>query len=92
MSARKFEQRVLSVVKRNHLWATDDSVTLAVSGGVDSMVLLDVLIRAQRSHRGALKVVTFDHGFRSESADEVVFVQTVCQSHNIPCLVHALHI
>ena len=92
MSARKFEQRVLSVIKRNSLWATDDSVTLAVSGGVDSMVLLDVLLRTQRSHRGKLQVVTFDHGFRTESADEVVFVQTVCQNHNIPCIIQALHL
>ena len=92
MSARKFEQRVLSVIKRNQLWTDGDAIILAVSGGVDSMVMLDVLIRTQRSHRGALQVVTFNHGFRTESAEEVVFVQTVCQNHNIPCFVHALHL
>ena len=90
MSAKKFEQRVLSVIKRNELWTDGGVVTLAVSGGVDSMVMLDVLIRTQRSHRGKLQVVTFDHGFRTESADEVKFVQTVCQRQDIPCVIHAL--
>ena len=56
------------------------------------MVMLDVLICTQRSHRGKLQVVTFDHGFRKESAEEVKFVQTVCQSQNIPCITHALHL
>ena len=74
MSARKFEQRVLNVIKRNRLWTDGDIVTLAVSGGVDSMVMLDILHKTARSHKGKIQVVTFDHGFRIESAEEVSFV------------------
>lgn len=92
MSAKKFEQRVLNVIKRNQLWSDGEIVILAVSGGVDSMVMLDVLHRTVRSHKGKMQVVTFDHGFRSESAEEVRFVQTVCQNQTIPCVVHALNL
>ena len=92
MNAKRFEQRVLSVVKRKRLWAAGDVVTLAVSGGVDSMVLLDVLVRTLRSHKGKLQVVTFNHGFRKESIEEVQFVHQVCLHHRIPCIIHDLHL
>lgn len=92
MNVKKFEQRVLSVIKRRQLWTPGESVTLAVSGGVDSMVLLDVLAKTQRSHNGNLKVVTFDHGFRSESSSEVVFVNDVCQRYGISCIIQSLNL
>ena len=92
MSARKFEQRVLNVIKRNRLWTDGDIVTLAVSGGVDSMVMLDILHKTARSHKGKIQVVTFDHGFRIESAEEVRFVESVCHKLSIPCIIHALNL
>ena len=55
MSVKKFEQRVLNVIKRSQLWTPGECVTLAVSGGVDSMVILDVLAKTQRSHMGISK-------------------------------------
>ena len=92
MNPRIFEQRVLSVIQRRKLWSPGDTVTLAVSGGVDSMVMLDVLVNTQRSHQGTLNVVTFDHGFRTESAEEVEFVRSVCLKHQVPCIVHHLQL
>lgn len=92
MSVKKFEHRLLSVIKRHQLWPSEEDVTLAVSGGVDSMVLLDVLAQTQRSHRANLKVVTFDHGFREESATEVQFVNEVCKRHRIPCIMQSLNL
>ena len=90
--SKKLEQRVLSVIQRKKLWSPGDAVTLAVSGGVDSMVMLDVLAQTRRSHKGDLNVVTFDHGFRTESADEVEFVRSVCLQHQVPCCIHHLQL
>lgn len=54
---------------------------LAVSGGVDSMVLLDLL----RGRAGVRLVVAhFDHGIRPDSAQDRQLVQRVAMSHNIP--------
>ena len=92
MSAKKLEQRVLNVIKRSQLLNPEECVTLAVSGGVDSMVMLDVLANTQRSHRAKLQVVTFDHGFRVESAAEVQFVSDVCRTYNIPCVMQSLNL
>ncbi len=46
---------------------------LAVSGGIDSMVMLDVLLKS--CPKNELVVATFDHGTRTSSKDDVIFVK-----------------
>ena len=50
--------------------APTDRLVVAVSGGVDSMVLLHVLVELQQP----IVVVTIDHGLRDGSADDAAFV------------------
>ncbi len=85
-----FEQKILATVKRNRLWNAGESLTLAVSGGVDSMVMLDVLCRTQRSHKAQLSVMTFDHGLREASQNEVKLVRSVCAQWGVPCEIEVL--
>jgi tRNA(Ile)-lysidine synthase len=54
---------------------------LAVSGGVDSMVLLDLL--AKRSGI-ELVVAHFDHGIRQDSAEDKKLVEAVAGKHHVP--------
>ena len=63
-------KRVLSIIKEHDLWQEGQHVCIAVSGGVDSMVLLHALHRTQRAHGGILSVCTIDHQFRPEAAEE----------------------
>lgn len=53
---------------------------VAVSGGVDSMVLLDLLHNQPGLE---LIVAHFNHGIRSDSADDQTLVSQVAMSHNI---------
>lgn len=54
---------------------------VAVSGGVDSMVLLDLM----RSRPGAKLVVAhFDHGIRPDSSEDRKLVASVAERHNLP--------
>lgn len=53
--------------------------TVAVSGGVDSVVLLDLL--AKESSAGLLAVAHYDHGIRPESAADRKFVQKLAQDY-----------
>ena len=46
---------------------------IAVSGGVDSVVLLDML--AKKRLNNAIIVAHFDHGIRDDSADDALFVK-----------------
>ena len=59
----------------------DKTYVVAVSGGVDSVVLLDMLIRSQRP--GRLVVAHFDHGMRPESVEEAAFVAALARHHGL---------
>ncbi len=54
---------------------------VAVSGGVDSMVLLDILSKQPGVE---LVVAHFDHGIRPESAEDRKYVQTAALRYKIP--------
>ena len=53
---------------------------MAVSGGVDSIVLLDMLVR-ERGHD--LVVAHFDHGIRADSASDARFVEAVARQYGL---------
>lgn len=59
---------------------------VAVSGGVDSMVLLDMLVKAHGAT--SLIVAHFDHGIRKESHRDALFVEE--QAHQYGCRFEAL--
>ena len=54
---------------------------MAVSGGVDSMVLLDLL---RQKPRLELVVAHFDHGIRPESAEDRKLVQRIAKHYSLP--------
>lgn len=54
---------------------------VAVSGGVDSVVLLDILSKQKNLH---LVVSHMDHGIRSNSANDSQFVKELAKSYNLP--------
>lgn len=58
---------------------------VAVSGGVDSMALLDVL-RKQPNLR--LVVAHFDHGIRHDSHIDRAHVQSIARQHGLPFVYH----
>ncbi len=54
---------------------------VAVSGGVDSVVLLDMLVKAN-GHE--LIVAHFDHGIRKDSAADARFVRALAERYGLP--------
>lgn len=63
---------------------TNFKLAVAVSGGPDSMALLDVLGRLRKSIGFELLALSLNHGLRSEAAAEVSLVETFCSTHDIP--------
>lgn len=64
----------------DHLPIAPGRYVVAVSGGIDSVVLLDVLSRHERLE---LIVAYFDHGIRGDSADDARFVGELAQVHGL---------
>jgi len=63
--------------------APRDRVVLAVSGGLDSMALLDAA--AATCDRSRLVVATYDHGTGSSAEAACAFVHRVAENHGIEC-------
>lgn len=60
------------------------SLLVAVSTGVDSMVLLDLLQHLPADLRPQITVGYVDHRLRKQSKDETKFIQEYCRQHHLP--------
>lgn len=77
--------RVRETLRRWPMIRPDDLVLLAVSGGGDSLVLLDVMVQLAEDENIGLRVVHVDHGLRPESGSEALFVSEVADHYGLPC-------
>lgn len=63
-------ERVKETIERYAMLAQGECVLVAVSGGVDSVVLLDILCRLAAEYTLKLTIAHLDHGLRGEEARE----------------------
>ncbi len=83
----RLRHRVGQAIQEHGLWRPGERVTVAVSGGLDSVVLLDVLADTADWHGGVLHVATVDHGIRPDSPDDAAFVADLARERGLPCTV-----
>ncbi len=60
------------------------SVAVAVSGGTDSVTLLDMLAKKAEEFNITLSVINVEHGLRKESKADSLFVKNLAESYGIP--------
>jgi len=80
---RAFENKVLATIERYRMLAGGEAVLVAVSGGVDSMVLLSVLQRLPLDLK--LTVFHVNHGLRPGAEKEAQMVARYAAMHALPC-------
>ncbi|EZH64387.1 hypothetical protein DH09_21615 [Bacillaceae bacterium JMAK1] len=73
-------KQIDNFVKRHQLLQHHEVVVAAVSGGVDSMLMLHWLIH-HTNHR--VVVAHVHHGLRQQSDDERQMIEQYCKAHNI---------
>ncbi|MBT3219447.1 MAG: tRNA lysidine(34) synthetase TilS [Proteobacteria bacterium] len=74
-----------AVIAEQGLWQAGERVAVAVSGGVDSVCLLDLLCETAGWHGGLLEVLTVDHGMRTDGAADADFVEALAAEKGLGC-------
>ena len=67
-------------------------ITLGLSGGVDSVVLLDLLARLATDLSFHLSAIHVNHQISPHAKDWADVCSTLCTSHHIPLRMHTIHI
>lgn len=76
--------KVLNAIKKYNMIEPGDKIVLGLSGGVDSMALLDVLVRLQDSIGFELCTAHLNHGIRGEYADrDQLFAEKVSKKYGL---------
>ncbi|GAB0346545.1 tRNA lysidine(34) synthetase TilS [Staphylococcus pseudintermedius] len=65
-------------------WKATDHIVVAVSTGIDSMVLLHQLLYDETLTYRQLTCLHVHHGLRVASEQEATFIQHYCEQHDIP--------
>jgi tRNA(Ile)-lysidine synthase len=87
LTARLDEQ-----LRSNRLLPHGSPVTVALSGGLDSVVLLDLLARLKSKWGWRLSAAHFDHRMREESSDEAEWVRAKCSGLSLPVKIGRAHV
>lgn len=74
----------LKQCEKQRYWSKSSRVLLAVSGGVDSMVLLDMIQRLPSDLKPWFGVVHVNHQLRESSVDEAAYLEHFCHTAGIP--------
>lgn len=79
------KKRVLKFIKDNNLIKSEEKVVLGVSGGPDSMCMLDILrnIKSDGLLNFEIIVAHINHQIREESTDDEQFVENYCKKFSI---------
>lgn len=82
----QFLQKIFSYIEDHALIEPGDTVLAGVSGGADSMCLLEVLRAYQKEKDFRLQVIHVEHGIRGEdSRRDAAYVQQFCEKCGIFC-------
>ncbi len=73
-------------LEQSALWQYGDRILLGVSGGADSMCLLEAMCELRERYALTLFVVHVHHGIRDQEADgDAGFVQAECERRGVVC-------
>ena len=70
-------------MKINTLWNKGDKIAIALSGGVDSIVLFHLLVTEYKDSYKQLVVFHINHGLREESYEEAEFVEKFVKDFDV---------
>jgi len=84
MKTTDFINNISAYIDRHALISQGDAVLVCVSGGADSVCLLDVLYRLREKYDMRLYVCHVNHMLRSDADSDAEFVRRLAERMNLP--------
>lgn len=83
----RLKEKVLNTIKKYQLIKKGDVIVIGVSGGPDSMTLLQVLYNLKDILNIKIYVAHINHMLREEADEETQYVQEFCKSLGVDCYI-----
>ena len=84
---------VRQTIKRENLIEKNDKILIALSGGPDSICLLDIMIKLKDEYNLTLYAAHLNHRIRGIDAQEdSLFCQKICKKNNVTFFVKNIDI
>ncbi len=87
------EEKVLQTLKKFDMLSFNDRILIGISGGPDSVTLLNVLLSFKKRYNLSFFIAHLDHMLRGKESDEDVnFVKNLAQELDLPCEVKSYNL
>ncbi|PNR96748.1 tRNA lysidine(34) synthetase TilS [Petrotoga sp. 9PWA.NaAc.5.4] len=84
MILQSFDKKILKFIKDYKIFNKYDKILLGISGGKDSMSLLNTMNKISKIMDLEITVAHLNHGMREEALEDEIFVRQKCEELNIP--------
>ena len=81
------KDKVIETIKKYELIQAKDKIVLGVSGGPDSITMLDILRQIREEFDFEIVVAHINHMIRKEAIQDEEYVKKYCEKNNIKCFV-----
>lgn len=86
------KEKVLTTIQKYNLIQRNDKVVVGVSGGPDSMTLLNILNELKKELNIQIYVAHINHMLREEADSETTYVQDFCRRIGVECYIEKINI
>ena len=86
------KNKVIETIKKYGLIQAKDKIVLGVSGGPDSITMLDILRQIQEEFDFEIVVAHINHMIRKEAIQDEEYVKKYCEKNNIKCFVKRIDV
>ena len=86
------EDKVLDTITKYNMIQDNDKVVIGVSGGPDSMTLLNILNNLKEKLNIKIYVAHINHMIREEADDETEYVKQFCEKINVECFIKKIKV
>ena len=86
------KDKVIETIKKYELIQAKDKIVLGVSGGPDSITMLDILRQIREEFDFEIVVAHINHMIRKEAIQDEEYVKNYCEKNNIKCFVKRIDV